>query len=144
MNLLIDTNIIVDVILQREPFYENSQRVMELCYKKRMKGIVAAHSITNIWYITRKNIPQQERREILLGICNAFTVSAINKEKLVSALENTNFLDFEDCLQSECADESDVDFIITRNIKDFSGAKAKVLEPEEFLAIMKKTGRRNF
>lgn len=137
MELLIDTNVIVDVILQRKPFYENSQKVVELCYEKKMKGIVAAHSITNIWYITRKNIPQQELREILLGICNAFTVSAINKEKLVSALENTDFSDFEDCLQSECADENNVDFIITRNVKDFSGAKAKVLEPEKFLKMMR-------
>lgn len=143
MELLIDTNIFIDLFMNRIPFSENAAKIISLCKDKKVKGVVAAHTITNLFYILRKALPQQKRREILLGICNAFTVNAIDKEKLVSALENTDFLDFEDCLQSGCADESNVDFIITRNVKDFNGAKAKVLEPEEFLEMMEKTERRN-
>lgn len=131
--VLIDTNIFIDVLQDRIPFTDNSQAVIGLVTQKKIKGAVAAHSITNLWYILRKTHSDEERRNYLLSLFEIFDVVSIDKNRLVAALENSNFKDFEDCLQDECAYAINADYIITRNAKDFESFMVKALTPEEFL-----------
>lgn len=131
--VLIDTNIFIDVLQDRIPFTDNSQAVIGLVTQKKIKGAVAAHSITNLWYILRKTHSDEERRNYLLSLFEIFDVVSIDKNRLVAALENSNFKDFEDCLQDECACAINADYIITRNAKDFESSMVKALTPEEFL-----------
>lgn len=98
-----------------------------------MTGILAAHSIPNMFYILRKNFSQDERRFLLKNLCNIFKISDLNAKKILAALENEKFVDFEDCLQEECAVESMADYIVTRNPADFANSRVKVILPEEFL-----------
>ena len=98
-----------------------------------MTGILAAHSIPNMFYIFRKNFSQDERRFLLKNLCNIFKISDLNAKKILAALENEKFVDFEDCLQEECAVESMADYIVTRNPADFANSRVKVILPEEFL-----------
>lgn len=133
ITVLIDTNIFIDVLQDRIPFTDNSQAVIGLVTQKKIKGAVAAHSITNLWYILRKTYSDEERRNYLLSLFELFDVVSIDKNRLVAALENSNFKDFEDCLQDECAYAINADYIITRNAKDFESSMVKVLTPEEFL-----------
>ena len=104
-----------------------------LVTQKKIKGAVAAHSITNLWYILRKTHSDEERRNYILSLFEIFDVISIDKNRLVAALENSNFKDFEDCLQDECACAINADYIITRNAKDFESSMVKALTPEEFL-----------
>lgn len=131
--ILIDTNIFIDVIQDRIPFTDNSQSVVALVVQKKVKGAVAAHSIANLWYILRKTHSDEDRRKYILSLCEIFDVVSIDKNRLVYALENSNFRDFEDCLQDECACDINADYIITRNTKDFKGSMVKAITPEEFL-----------
>ena len=133
ITVLIDTNIFIDVLQDRIPFTDNSQAVIGLVTQKKVKGAVAAHSITNLWYILRKTHSDEERRNYLLSLFEIFDVVSIDKNRLVAALENSNFKDFEDCLQDECAYAINADYIITRNAKDFESSMVKALTPEEFL-----------
>lgn len=133
MTALIDTNIILDVFLKRNPFYEASYRVLNMCCDKTVNGILSAHSVSNIWYIMRKEYNDEDRRVLLRALFDYFEVSSLNKQKLIAALERRNFDDFEDCLQDECAVEFSADYIITRNVKDFEHSKVKALSPEEFV-----------
>ncbi len=133
ITVLIDTNIFIDVLQDRIPFTDNSQAVIGLVTQKKIKGAVAAHSITNLWYILRKTHSDEERRNYLLSLFELFDVVSIDKNRLVAALENSNFKDFEDCLQDECACAINADYIITRNAKDFESSMVKALTPEEFL-----------
>ena len=133
ITVLIDTNIFIDVLQDRIPFTDNSQAVIGLVTQKKIKGAVAAHSITNLWYILRKTHSDEERRNYLLSLFEIFDVVSIDKNRLVAALENSNFKDFEDCLQDECAYGINADYIITRNAKDFESSMVKALTPEEFL-----------
>ena len=133
ITVLIDTNIFIDVLQDRIPFTDNSQAVIGLVTQKKIKGAVAAHSITNLWYILRKTHSDEERRNYLLSLFELFDVVSMDKNRLVAALENSNFKDFEDCLQDECAYAINADYIITRNAKDFESSMVKVLTPEEFL-----------
>ena len=86
--VLIDTNIILDVFLEREPFYSYSNKVFQLCLQGKLSGVIAAHSFTNIWYIARKRIPEEKLRSLLISLISIFEVESIDKTKIISALGN--------------------------------------------------------
>ena len=133
MVVLVDTNIIIDALANREPYADNAKKILEKCAAREVTGILAAHSIPNMFYIFRKNFSQDERRFLLKNLCNIFKISDLNAKKILAALENEKFVDFEDCLEEECAVESMADYIVTRNPADFANSRVKVILPEEFL-----------
>ena len=133
MVVLVDTNIIIDALANRQPYADNAKKILEKCAAREVTGILAAHSIPNMFYIFRKNFSQDERRFLLKNLCNIFKISDLNAKKILAALENEKFVDFEDCLQEECAVESMADYIVTRNPADFANSRVKVILPEEFL-----------
>lgn len=137
MVLLIDTNVLIDVLCEREEFFDDSKKVFDLCSSGKIKGVIAAHSITNIFYILRKGYTDVQRRNLLLSLFTCFTISSVDEQKLRSALIRSDFNDFEDCLQNECAIGEKADCIITRNKKDFEGSDVKVYTPKEFIELMK-------
>ncbi len=101
--ILVDTNVLLDYLLEREPYFENAKEVVISCVEGKVKGCIAAHSIPNMFFILRKDFTAKERREILTNLCSIFDVEGIDKSKLLSRLANEEFSDFEDCLQMECA-----------------------------------------
>lgn len=131
MKLLIDTNVIMDVLIAREPFLTDSRYVMELCKEQDIQGYVAAHTMTNLFYMLHKYYPTNECRNILLAVLDIFSVLSIDERKIRTALQNENFKDFEDCLQAECGQEAKVDYIVTRNAKDFGNSEIPCLSPGE-------------
>ena len=69
-------------------------------------------------------------------MCDIFRVSDLNAEKIISAIDNDEFTDFEDCLQEECAAEAMADYIVTRNPEDYKKSRVKVIEPDEFVKLL--------
>ncbi len=136
MRVLIDTNILIDYLSKRPLFYDDARLIIKLCMEKKMDGCIAAHSVMNAFYILRKEFTVDERRSVLISLCKILTVVGINKQKLLSALENLNFMDVEDCLQAECAKEFSADYIVTRNIKDFQSSTVKPILPDDFLKMV--------
>lgn len=133
--ILIDTNVLLDYLLTREPFYEDAKNVIISCTDGNVKGCIAAHSISNMFFILRKDYDVKERRELLSALCTIFDVEGIDKAKLLAGLENENFTDFEDCLQMECAKSYGADYIVTRNIADYNTSEVKEIEPKEYLNL---------
>ena len=111
--ILVDTNILLDYLLTREPFYEDAKKVVLTCTEGETEGCIAAHSISNMFYILRKDYDVKDRREILTNLCTIFDVEGIDKVKLLSGLQNENFSDFEDCLQMECAKAYNAEYIFS-------------------------------
>ncbi|MCQ2248283.1 MAG: PIN domain-containing protein [Treponema sp.] len=142
MDLLIDTNIILDVLQNRESFVESSEKVLKMIQDRKIKGVLAAHTIPNLWYIMRKNYSQEQRRFFIESLLDYFEVSSLDKQKLLGALHRPEFSDFEDCLQDECAAELNADYIITRNTRDYRSSRVQALTPEEFLRL--KAGDRKY
>lgn len=135
MDLLIDTNIILDILQNREPFVQYSQHIFNLIKEKKYTGILASHTITNLWYILRKTHTIEQRRTILLSLLELFEISALTKIKLKNALLRTDFSDFEDCLQDECGIEYCADYIITRNPSDYEKSTIRCISPQEFIQL---------
>ena len=133
--ILIDTNVLLDYLLERKPFFEDAKKVILSCTEGNTKGCIAAHSISNMFFILRKDYDAKERREILLNLCKIFDVEGIDKAKLISGLENENFSDFEDCLQMECAKSYKADYIITRNVSDYETSKVKAIMPKDYVSL---------
>ena len=133
--ILIDTNVLLDYLLEREPFFEDAKGIMVSCAEGKVKGCIAAHSIPNIFFILRKDYNTKERREILSTLCSIFDVEGIDKAKLLSGLANEDFTDFEDCLQMECAKSYGADYIVTRNVADYSVSEIKAIEPKDYLKL---------
>ena len=135
MRVLIDTNVIMDALCRREPFHDVGQRVIKLCYRNDVEGVLAAHSVTNLFYLLRKDFTGNERRDILLNLCGVFSIEGIDKNKLILALQDRDFVDFEDCLQAECALFSEAEYIVTRNGQDFCNSPVPCVTPEEFCRL---------
>ena len=133
MRVLIDTNVLADLLLGRAPYYDIANDIFTLCANKIIYGYIAAHSVPNLFYILRTSMTKEERRHVLKDICQIVQVEDIDFVKILSALNNEEFHDFEDCLQEECAIVVSADFIITRNLKDFSASRVPTISPDEFI-----------
>lgn len=138
MRVLVDTNVLLDYLLEREPYGDAAREIIKACQQRKIDGCIAAHSVTNMFYIMRKNFSSKERREILLDICMLFEVVGIDKKRLQRALKNERFDDFEDCLQSECAEAFGADYIVTRNISDYQYSNIPCIRPDGLCKILGK------
>lgn len=136
MVVLIDTNVIIDFLLEREPFYEPAAEILRRCAGNELTGYVAFHSIPNIWYILRK-VPEKSRREWLIDLCGFLRVTGASHEEVLKAIANDSFEDFEDCLQDRCAKGKGAQYIITRNVKDFDSSEVSAVSPQDFIDIIK-------
>lgn len=133
--ILIDTNVLLDYLLEREPFFEDAKGVILSCVTGKVKGCIAAHSIPNMFFILRKDYNAKERREVLLNLCSIFDVEGIDRGKLLAGLANEDFSDFEDCLQMECAKSYGAEYIVTRNVSDYAASEIKAIMPKEYLEM---------
>lgn len=136
MIILVDTNVILDLLLKREPYSIAARTIITKCAERDIIGYLAAHSVPNLFYILRKDYSQEERRKFIRNLCDIFRISDLNAEKIISAIDNDGFTDFEDCLQEECAVEAMADYIVTRNPEDYKKSRVKVIEPDEFVKLL--------
>lgn len=136
MNCMIDTNVILDVLLKREPFYEDSRGVLLLCEEKKINGFIPASSATDIFYLVRKTLKSTERAYEALG----HLLNIVRILTVTNADVNQAFLrrapDFEDCLLATCAASNGCDCIVTRNEKDFRDFDIALYSPEEILTCL--------
>ncbi|MCI9004471.1 MAG: PIN domain-containing protein [Lachnospiraceae bacterium] len=133
MAVLIDTNVLLNYITNREDKYlKESIRIVELCAIGKLHGYIAFHTLSTLWYILRKK-SNKERRANLKDICMIFSVASASRAEIMDAIEKDSFADFEDCLQDKCAKEVGADYIITVNEKDFANSEIEAINPYEFL-----------
>lgn len=131
MVILVDANVVIDYILDREPFYKYAKKVMKICSQETTYGFIALHSVSIIWYILRR-IPDTDRRKWMKDILKILQVTSVDHEEVVNAVSMDSFKDFEDCLQDRCAIKVHAQYIVTNNIKDFSESTIKAITPEDF------------
>lgn len=133
MRFIIDTNIFLDVLLKREPFYENSRAVLRLCEKKKVLGFLSASTATDIFYLVRRHLHSTELAYQSLGyVLDIVKILAVTNEDVLNAYTQKS-PDFEDCLLAVCAKSNGCDGIVTRNKKDFINFGLRLLSPEELL-----------
>ena len=133
MNVLIDTNVILDFILRREPHYENSAKINILSEKNYISGYISASAVTDIFYVAKKELKNKDTAvELIKNLLKTVRVASVTESGIHEALD-LNWDDFEDSVQYVAGQGISADYIITRNPKDFAGSQIKVISPEEFL-----------
>ena len=133
MKILIDTNVILDVLFDREDFFQSSSAIWDICETNNTEGYISALSIPNIVYIMRKELDPQKTCQLIERITMIFNVASLNERDLIDAAKMYSN-DYEDAVQICQAKRINADFIITRNIKDFKNSDVLALTPTEFLA----------
>lgn len=132
MKVLIDTNVVLDVLCNRQEFLEASEKVFKLCEVNKISGYLSALSIPNILYVMRKELEPERTKEILTKLMLIFHVADLKADDLKKAAE-MKFKDYEDAVQSVCASRIHADYIVTRNIRDFTASKVTAIKPSELL-----------
>ena len=132
MKVLIDTNVILDVLCARKKFLEASSKVWKYCEVNKIEGYISALSIPNIVYILRKELTPEKTQQIIDSLFLIFSIADLKAADLkkVAAMQTT---DYEDALQMVCASRIKANFIITRNIRDFTVSKVPAITPKELL-----------
>ncbi len=133
MKVLIDTNILLDLILEREPFIEAAMLLFKEIEQGQVQGYVAATSITNIFYIIRKAQGREIALQAISRILQVLEICAVSRQTIELAL-NENLKDFEDGIQVACATLAGLDAVVTRDKSDFVVAKLPVFSAEELAA----------
>ena len=133
MKIMCDTNVILDVLLEREPFAEDSYKILELCEEHKIDGFVSVSSVTNIFYLVRKYTHSTELAYKAVGkLLEIVKVCSVKNNDILIAFQK-RAKDFEDCLVATCAKSIHCDYIATRNKRDFEGFGISVLAPTEIL-----------
>jgi predicted nucleic acid-binding protein len=132
MRVLVDTNIILDFLLQREPFFQSADLLFQAIDCDRLVGYVTATTLTDIFYIARKHTGSIEQaRQAISEILTVIAICPVNREVLEAAFAS-ELTDFEDAVQIACAIAQGLDAIVTRDV-NFSSAEIPVLTVEELL-----------
>jgi len=132
--LYIDCNILIDWLTDRQPFSIYANRLLTLIEKRLVIGIVSPLTLSNTYYIIRKHTNNKIANEFLNDAKILFDILDITKALTISAIENKH-KDFEDDLHYYTAIENKLNFIITRNKKDFLHDKIKIMTAEEYLLL---------
>ena len=133
MVLLIDANIILDVLLNRPDYVKDSAMIWKLCETEQMKGYVSTLTFANLVYIMRKQLDPEKIEDVFHKLNLIFEFADFSVSDLTHAAD-LNWKDFEDAVQNVTAERIHADYIITRNVRDFSQSKVMAFTPSELLA----------
>lgn len=138
IRVLVDLNVIIDVIQNRQPFYEDSAGVIDVVARGEVLGWLAAHSITTLFYIVSRSRNREAAVQAVTGLLESFTAAKVDDTVIREAI-SLGWKDFEDAVQMAAAGVEGVDYLITRNIKDFQSGQVSVIQPAAFLALLDST-----
>ncbi len=139
MKALFDTNVILDVLLDKEPFSEHASYLMSKVERSEINGFVCATTVTTIHYLLSKYLDKEKSKKSITSIIALFEVASVNRLVIENALKS-KFIDFEDSVLHESARQAGAEYIITRNIKDFKSSKIPAYTPTEFLSMLESLG----
>jgi predicted nucleic acid-binding protein len=136
MKILVDTNIIIDTLTGREPFRESAEQIFMLAANQIEDIYITASSATDIYYLVRKHLHNTEQsKNTMSKLYQLFGILDVTANDCQDALL-LDMKDYEDAVISCCAKRNQMDYIVTRNIKDYEHSKVKVLLPEDLLKLV--------
>lgn len=137
MNILFDTNIILDVLLRREPYFKPSSALVAKVEQQYVTGWLGATTITTIYYLVEKEIDRNTANLAIKRLLSIYNISSVSRLVLEEAADLL-FDDYEDAVLYQSAIHANLDGIVSRNKKDFVKAKLPVYSPEELILILNK------
>ena len=133
--VLIDINILLDVLQQREPFYRASAGLLALAETGKIQGYIAAHTITTLFYLIQKDKSPSEARATITNLLQFIKIAPLDQDTIEQAL-NLDYHDYEDAVQMIAAVQCKADCLVTRNVKDYQPVLLPVSQPVDFLGTL--------
>ena len=129
--VFVDSNVILDVLLLNDGFWQDSYNIFKLAELGQIKAFVSASSMTDVFYISKKRLSLLVARQAMADLLKLFEVVSVDGEDLNRAL-TMPIADFEDALQARCAEKANADVLITRDVAGFAGIDIGVTTPADF------------
>ena len=133
MNILIDTNVLLDIMLERQPFVVSAEKVFEEAKRKPINLFISATTITDLYYIMRKAKGRDQALALIEDLLQCAEVVSVDKAVIIHAL-HSGLPDFEDAVQEGTAKQANISMIVTRNERDFERSDLDIYSPEAFVA----------
>lgn len=133
--VLFDSDVLLDILAQREPFDVASARALNTVMQNQVQGYVSGHAVTNIFYILRRKVGNEVACELLAKLLQHLQVASVTDEVIRQAL-NSPIKDFEDAVTSAAALTAGLEIIVTRNTPDFVASLVPPMLPDEFLTTL--------
>ncbi len=133
--VLVDVNVLLDVLADREPFAGDAQAVLARIEEGTLQGLVAAHTMTTLHYLLSKHLGKARSRRALLDLLLLLRVVAVDEDRLRHAL-GLNWADFEDAVQAACAEKAEAEYVVTRDKRGFARSAVKPISPAELLVLL--------
>lgn len=136
MKILADTNVIIDALTSREPWNESAEKIFLMAANHTIEMYITASSATDIYYLIRKYMHQTQKAKAVLE--RLFSLTGILEVTANDCLEAlvSSIGDYEDAVMEKVASRNDMDYIVTRNIKDYQGGNTKIILPDDFVKLM--------
>lgn len=135
-HIFMDTNVVIDFLADRQPFSLHAARLLELSINGKVSIYISAVSYNNIYYVLRQSLTNNATIKLLEELCEMTEITDVTKAIIKQSLK-TDFKDYEDAIQYYCAlSISEIDFIVTRNTKDFKKSTLPVLTPAEAMVAL--------
>lgn len=134
MNVLFDTNVVLDVLLERQPFFQPAQTLFSWVEEGILTGFLGATTLTTVFYLTDKVVGNKNAHLAVSKLLALFSIAPVNRPVLENALAST-FSDFEDAVLYQAAVHTGVQAIITRDSEGFKNSKIAVYTPDEFVKM---------
>ncbi len=135
--LFIDTNIVIDLLSRREPYYKESAVLFSLADRKKIEISVSSLTIANTSHVLLRQLKANKVKEVLRKLRLVVKVLSLDDKIIGLALNDETFTDFEDGLQYFTAIENEQEMIITGNLKDYKTSQIPVMTARQFLETMK-------
>ncbi len=139
--IFLDTNVLIDFFANRKPFSMEAAKLFNFSFKKEINIYISAVSYNNIYYIIRQSCSHAETMKMLAELNEWTDIIDVTKDIIKKAIKS-DFKDFEDAIQYNCAKSlSKIDFIVTRDTKDFKSSSLPILTPKEAVSLVESTRR---
>lgn len=136
MKILVDTNVIIDALTSREPWNESAEKIFLMSANHIMDMYITASAATDIYYLVRKYLHNTEQSKQIMGkLYSLANILDVTEKDCVDALASP-MSDYEDAVVERVAERACMDYIVTRNIKDYEHANVKIILPDNFISLM--------
>lgn len=136
MRILADTNVIIDALTSRKPWNESAEKIFLMAANNTIEMYITASSATDIYYLIRKHLHDADTAKTIMGkLYSLIGILEVTEENCIDALASP-IRDYEDAVVEKVVARQGMDYIVTRNIKDFQSGNTNVIIPDEFIKIM--------
>lgn len=136
MRVLVDTNVIIDALTSMEPWNQYAEKIFIMAANRNLDMYMTASSVTDIYYLIRKYLHSTEQAKQVMGKLYSLTgILPVTEADCIDALASA-VMDYEDAVMERVAVKADMDYIVTRNRKDFQPGTVKAILPEELIMLM--------